>query len=177
MHKIIETKRLYLRQFTQDDFTALCRTLQDDAAMYAYNGALNDDEVQAWLDRQLSRYAKYGFGSWALVLKDSDEIAGQCGLSMQPWIDGELLEVGYLLEREHWHKGYATEAAQACIEYAFDKLGADEVCAMIRNINKPSQQVAMRCGMKKCDSMTKHYRGVDMPHDRYVIKRGEWYGY
>lgn len=177
MKKIIETQRLYMRQFTQENFAALCRTLQDEAAMYAYNGALSDDEAQAWLDRQLERYAKYGFGSWVLVRKVDELIVGQCGLSMQPWIKGELLEVGYLLERKHWHKGYVTEAARACIQYAFDVLGADEVCAMIRDINKPSQKVALRCGMVKCDSMTKHYRGVDMPHDRYVIKRGKQYGY
>ena len=177
MKKIIETKRLYMRQFTQEDFTALCRTLQDDAAMYAYNGAFNDDEAKAWLDRQLARYAQYGFGSWALVRKEDERIVGQCGLSMQPWIKCELLEVGYLLEHKYWHKGYATEAARACIQYAFDELGTDEVCAMIRDINKPSQQVAWRCSMVKRDSMTKHYRGVDMPHDRYVIKRGGQNGY
>lgn len=172
MEKIIETKRLYMRQFVQEDFDALCRTLQDDAAMYAYNGALSDAEVQEWLDRQLARYVQYGFGSWALVRKVDDLIVGQCGLSMQPWIKGELLEIGYLLERKHWHKGYATEAARACIQYAFEMLDADEVCAIIRDTNKPSQQVAMRCGMVKHDSMIKHYRGVDMPHNRYVIKRG-----
>lgn len=162
-----------MRQFVQEDFTALCKTLQDDKTMYAYNGALNDVEVQAWLDRQLARYAKYGFGSWALVLKENDIIVGQCGLSMQPWINGELLEVGYLLERQHWHKGYATEAAQACINYAFEILEVSEVCAMIRSNNYASQRVALRCNMKRCDSMVKQYRGINMLHDRYVIVKGD----
>ena len=62
---------------------------------------------------------------------------------MQPWKGGEVLEVGYLFERRHWHQGYATEAAKACKQYAFDVLQADEVCSIIRDTNIPSQQVAL----------------------------------
>lgn len=168
---ILETKRLYLREMNQADFTSLCRILKDEETMYAYEGAFNDTEVQEWLDRQLMRYKKWGFGLWAVVLKETEEMIGQCGLTMQPWKDSEQLEIGYLFERSHWHKGYAAEAAAACKKYAFEVLDADEVCSIIRDTNAASQKVALGNGTTPADTWTKHYRGVDMPHTRYVVQR------
>lgn len=166
---ILETERLYLRKLKQSDFEALCRTLQDDEAMYAYEGAFSDAQVHEWLDRQLSRYEKWGFGLWAVILKEDGQFIGQCGLTMQPWKDRKVLEIGYLFQRSHWHRGFAIEAASACKRYAFQTLGAKEVCSVIRDSNIPSQKVALRNGMTREDSWTKHYRGVDMPHYRYTI--------
>lgn len=168
---ILETERLYLREMTQDDFPSLCNILQDEETMYAYEGAFTDSEAQEWLDRQRARYQKWGFGLWAVILKDNGKMIGQCGLTMQPWKEEEVLEVGYLFERTHWHKGYATEAAKACKQYAFDVLQAKDVCSIIRDTNTASQHVAVRNGMTIEDTWTKHYRGVDMPHYRYVVRR------
>lgn len=168
---ILETERLILREMTQDDLPALQGILQDEETMYAYNGAFDEAETQAWLDRQLSRYAQYGFGLWSVVLKESGGMIGQCGLTMQPWRDDEVLEVGYLFNRAFWHHGYATEAARGCMEYAFDRLGAREVCSIIRETNLPSRRVAERNGMTVRDSWVKHYRGIDMPHMRYCAAR------
>lgn len=161
---ILETERLYLRELTQGDFDALSRILTDEETMYAYNGAFSPEETQEWLDRQLARYQKYGFGLWAAVLKENNEMIGQCGITMQPWKDKELLEIGYLFRRDCWHKGFATEAAVACKKYAFTKLNADKIHSIIRDTNIPSQNVAKRNGMTITDSWVKHYRGVDMPH-------------
>ena len=111
---VLQTKRLLLRQLTQEDFPALCKILQDKEVMYAYEHAFSDEEVQDWLNRQIERYEKYGFGLWAVILKDTGELIGQCGLTTQPWEDREVLEVGYLFQKAYWHQGYATEAAQAC---------------------------------------------------------------
>ena len=66
---ILETERLYLREMNQGDFHSLCKILQDDDTMYAYEGAFSDEEVQEWLDRQVSRYRKWNFGLWAVILK------------------------------------------------------------------------------------------------------------
>ncbi len=170
---ILETERLSLRELTQDDYPALCRILQDERVMYAYEGAFSDAEVQEWLDRQLARYKKWGFGLWAAVLKETGEVIGQCGLTMQLWKEREVLEIGYLFRRDCWHRGYATEAARACKAYAFEKLEAEEVCSIIRDINEASKRVAIRNGMMKTDVWTKHYRGVDMPHFRYVIVKAD----
>ena len=168
---ILETERLYLREMNQADFNSLCNILQDEDTMYAYEGAFSDSEVQEWLDRQIARYQKWNFGLWAVILKETDEMIGQCGLTMQPWKETEVLEIGYLFNRLYWHNGYATEAAKACKKYAFEILKADEVCSIIRNTNIASQNVAIRNGMKRKDTWTKYYRGVDMPHYRYVIQR------
>lgn len=168
---ILETERLYLRELVPSDFESLCKILKDKDTMYAYEGAFNDDEVQEWLDRQIARYQKLGFGLWAVVLKETNEMIGQCGLTMQPWKESEVLEIGYLFERSYWHRGYATEAAKACKKYAFETLNATEVCSIIRDTNFASQNVAIRNGMTRVDTWIKHYKGVDMPHDRYVVYR------
>ncbi len=169
---IIETPRLGLRPLTREDFPALCRTLQDPVAMVAYEGAFSDEEVWDWLDRQLERYARYGnFGLWAVIERASGLFVGQCGLTLQPWKGEAVLEIGYLFQRDRWHRGYATEAARACKAYAFDTLGVAEVCSIIRDTNLPSQRVALRNGMTPRDTMVKHYRGVDMPHTRYAVSR------
>ena len=96
---------------------------------------------------------------------------GQCGLTLQLWKGEEVLEIGYLFQRRHWHKGYATEAARACKQYAFETLNAEEVCSIIRDTNTASQRVAIRSGMTRADCWTKHYRGIAMPHYRYIAAR------
>ncbi|GLC78334.1 GNAT family N-acetyltransferase [Lacrimispora brassicae] len=168
---ILETQRLILRAMTQADFPSLCKILQNDDVMYAYDGTFNDAEVQSWLDKQLGNYKEYGFGLWAVVLKETGVMIGQCGLTMQNYDGGKVLEVGYLFQKEYWHHGYASEAAIACKEYAFDKLNAQEVYSMIRDTNIPSQNVAKRNDMTCIDKFVKHYRGVDMPHFLFSAKR------
>lgn len=170
---VLETPRLSLREMGEGDLPALRKMLRDDQVMTAYNGAFNEEETRDWLDRQMARYQRWGFGLWATVLRETGEMIGQCGLTMQPWKDGEVLEIGYLLQKEHWHRGYATEGALACVGYAFRRLGAEEVCSIIRDTNLPSQRVALRCGMVKTDRWVKHYRGVEMPHFRYVLRKGK----
>ena len=121
---VIETQRLLLREMTPADRPALCRILQDSEVMYAYNGPFSDEEVDEWLERQLTRYRQWGYGLWAVVLKATGEMIGQCGLTLQQWNGREMLEAGYLFQRSHWHQGYATEAASACMDYAFGSLNS-----------------------------------------------------
>ena len=168
---VLETARLRLRRLRPDDFGNLCLILQDAEAMYAYEHAFSDREVREWLDKQLGNYERYGFGLWAVELRGSGEFIGQCGLTMQGTPRGERLEVGYLFCRAHWHRGYATEAAAACMDYAFGALGADEVCSIIRENNLASRAVAERNGLVPEGRFTKHYYGVDMPHIVYVKRK------
>lgn len=169
---VIETPRLQLREMTPADRPALCRILQDSEVMYAYNGPFSDEEVDEWLERQLARYRQYGYGLWAVVLKATGEMIGQCGLTLQQWNGREMLEAGYLFQRSHWHQGYATEAARACMDYAFGTLNSPIVCSIIRDNNLPSQQVALRNGMtRRPGVMVKHYRGAGMPHWLFVRPR------
>lgn len=172
---LIESTRLFLRKMSQSDFNALCKILQNEEVMYAYEGAFSDKEVQEWLDRQIMRYKTDGFGLYAVILKESGEMIGQCGLTFQDFNGNQVLEVGYLFQKAYWHRGYATEAARACKEYAFTVLDADEVYSIIRDTNIPSQKVAERNGMVRVGVFTKHYRGVDMPHYAYAIKCSKTY--
>lgn len=170
-----ETPRLRLRLLTQEDLPRLCRTLQDPAAMTAYEHAFSDAEVREWLARQLARYRQHGFGLWAVCAKETGAFVGQCGVTWQEAGAGrQVLEVGYLFERVHWHKGYAAEAARACRDWAFRQLDAPEVYSIIRDNNLASQRVAMRNGMRPAGQLVKHYYGVDMPHILYRIDRTQW---
>lgn len=171
---IIETKRLILREMTREDYLSLAAILQDKDVMYAYDGPFSDEETHEWLERQLWRYGKYGFGLWAAVLKETGEMIGQCGLTIQDCAGPEILEVGYLFRKEYWHKGLAIEAARACRDYAFNTLEANELFSIIRDTNAASQNVAKRNGMTLRRSFIKHYRGADMPHCLFSITREEW---
>lgn len=168
---ILETERLYLREMTESDLPALRKILQDPLVMYAYEHAFSDAEVNVWLDKQKRRYAEDGFGLWAVILKATGEMIGQCGLTLQDYKDQRVLEVGYLFQKAYWHKGYATEATMACKEYAFSKLGAEEVFSIIRDTNVASQNVARRNGMTETGRFIKHYQGMDMPHVVFSVKR------
>lgn len=173
--KILKTPRLDLRELTKDDFESLCVMLYDPEVMYAYAHAFDEFEAHDWLDRQLDRYEYYGFGLWAVILRDTGELIGQCGLTMQNCNGDEVLEVGYLFSKAYWHNGYATEAAQACRDYAFDVLGANEVYSIIRDNNYASQNVAKRNGMRECGKFIKHYYGIDMPHLIFSVKKDDRY--
>jgi RimJ/RimL family protein N-acetyltransferase len=72
---------------------------------------------------------------------------GQCGLTRQHILSQDVIEVGYLFNRASWHQGYATEAATACVHYAFERLELDRVWAQIRDTNVASMNVARRLGM------------------------------
>lgn len=166
---IIETERLILRKMDNGDYSALCKILQDEDVMYAYEHAFSDDEVDEWLKKQLLRYETDGIGLWAVVLKENGEVIGQCGLTKQLWWGENVVEVGYLFRKDFWHKGYATEAAVACKDYAFNHLGEKRVYSIIRDLNLPSRRVALRNGMKVCGVQVKHYYGIDMPHLIYCV--------
>lgn len=168
---ILETKRLYLREMTRKDFPALCKILRDEDVMYAYAHAFSEAEARRWLDRQLRRYAEDGFGLWAAVLKETDEMIGQCGLAYQDWDGTRVLEIGYLFQKAYWGRGYATEAAARCKQYAFGVLRARQVYSIIRDTNIPSRKVAERNGMIPCGKTVKYYFGEYMPHIVYAAKK------
>lgn len=168
---LLETERLQFRKMNQTDFPDLCKILQDEEVMTAYEGAFSNEEVQDWLDRQLHRYREDGFGLNAVLLKNTGQMIGQCGLTVQEIPGRKVLEIGYLLRKEYWHKGYATEAAKAYKQYAFSVLNAEEVFSIIRDSNTASQNVAKRNGMSITGSFVKHYRGVDMPHLIFSVKK------
>jgi RimJ/RimL family protein N-acetyltransferase len=145
--RILETDRLILREFLPQDADALALLLSDPETMQYYPAPMDRAGVEQWIERNLRRYAADGVGLWAMVLKSTGEMIGDCGIIRQP-VEGEYLyEIGYHLRRDHWGQGLATEAAVACREWGFAHLGVSRLISLIRPENLPSQRVAERNGM------------------------------
>lgn len=168
MKVILETERLYLREWERSDKKNLAGFLKDEKVMYAYEHGFSDEEVAEWLEWNLRSYAENGYGLWAIVKKQDGLVIGECGLTNQVVSNKKYLEVGYHLSRQNWHQGYGIEAAQACKIYAFEKLKATEVVSIVRDTNLASMNVAIRNGMVARERFIKHYQGIDMPHYLFV---------
>jgi len=163
---ILETARVVLREFVPEDGPALARVLSDPETMRYYPAPLDRDEVTAWIDRNLRRYQNDGHGLWAMILKKSKELVGDCGITMQEVEGVSYREIGYHVRRDLWGQGLAIEAALACRDYGFAQLHADCLISIIRPENLPSRRVAEKNGMalwKTCE-----YRGL--PHCIYLIR-------
>lgn len=143
----VETKRLLLRPYTQEDETALFPILSNPENMRYYPAPFTEEKVRQWILRNIRRYKEDGFGLWAVILKESGQLIGDCGITLQP-IHGQMLpEIGYHLHPDFQGKGYATEAARFCVQLAFEKFGFPAVYCYMKHDNWPSMGVAGRLGM------------------------------
>jgi [ribosomal protein S5]-alanine N-acetyltransferase len=164
---ILETARLRLREFVPQDADALLAVLGDPVAMQYYPAAFDGQGVEEWIERNRSRYESDGYGLWAMLLKDSGELIGDCGCFLRDVAGRDEIEIGYHVRRDLWGNGYATEAAQACMQYAFTKLGVDCVISLIRPENVQSIRVAEKNGLT-CEKII-FWRGYD--HCIYAKQR------
>jgi ribosomal-protein-alanine N-acetyltransferase len=139
---ILETERLLLREFVPEDAAALTTILGDPVTMQYYPAPFPPTEIDDWIRRNRARYANDGFGLWAMVLKRTGELIGDCGCYVRELENAFEFELGWHVRRDHWSKGYATEAAQRCTSYAFSILRADRIIALIRPENLSSCRVA-----------------------------------
>ncbi len=145
---VIETQRLILREFKADDLDDLHAILSDPELMKHYPAPFTREKSQRWIEWNLENYAAYGFGLWAVILKQTDTFIGDCGITMQLIGGKREPEIGYHISRAHTGNGYATEAARACRNYAFDTLNLGTVYSYMRAENIASQNVARRNGMR-----------------------------
>jgi RimJ/RimL family protein N-acetyltransferase len=165
-----ETERLLLRPLMPQDADALAGVLSDPIAMRWYPHPFSRSEVEQWIARNRARYHDDGHGLWAMVLKRTGAVIGDCGLVMQD-VDGErLMEVAYHVRRDHWGEGFATEAAQECMRYAFATLKAERVISLIRPENQPSWRVAEKNGLKVWKQTTR----AGYLHLVYAMRREEF---
>lgn len=145
---ILETERLALREYTWDDFEVLYEMLSDPELMRYYPRPYDEQGVKAWIWRNMDRYARDGFGLWAVILKETGEMIGDCGITLQN-IHGQMLpEIGYHIRKKYQRQGYAAEAAAGCIKYAFEQLDFPRVYSYMKYTNEPSARTAMKNGMK-----------------------------
>lgn len=141
------TARLLFRRMTDDDIESMCQLLGDPDVMRHYPHPKSRAEVQRWIDWTKNNYDEHGFGLWVIEERSTGDFVGDCGLTMQT-VDGEqVLEVGYHVLPKHQGKGFATEAARACVAYGLDALGTGEVTAIIVPENTASRRVAEHLGM------------------------------
>lgn len=168
---ILETKRLILREMDQNDYDALYAVLADSDIMEHYPYTFDEARVRSWITRNMERYSIDGFGLWAVVLKETGEMIGDFGITMQN-IHGQWLpEIGYHIRADHQRKGYASEAAAACIRYAFENYDFPAVYSYMKYTNIPSQKTAIKNGMR----FIEEYEDSDNTYTRvFAITRTEW---
>lgn len=144
---ILETEELGLRKLTIDDLEKLHSILSDTETMQYYKSPFDMDKTKGWIEWNIDNYSQYGFGLWAVVLKASNEFIGDCGITMQN-IHGKLVpEIGYHIDKRFWKRGYATQAARACLKYILDNTDFNEVYSYQKYTNIPSRRVAEKMGM------------------------------
>ena len=154
-----------------DDFDGLLAILSDPETMQHYPKPYDEAGTERWLRWSMNNYREYGFGLWAIVRKDTGEMIGDCGLTMQP-IDGEQLpEIGYHIHRDHWRQGFGKEAARAVRDWAFAHTDFDRLYSYMKYTNVPSQATAAAAGLKKVKEYPDDEDGILYV---YAITREEW---
>ena len=168
---VIETERLFLREMTVTDFDALNRVLSDSDIMQHYPDSFDASKVKNWIHRNLERYRIFGFGLWAVCLKETGEMIGDCGLTMQLIGDQIKPEIGYHIRADHQRKGYATEAARAVRDWTFRNTPFNIVYSYMKHTNIPSARTAMAYGCKQVDEFTDDVNEITKV---FAITKEEW---
>ena len=141
-----DTARLTFREMTPGDLDDMAALLGDPDVMTYYPRPKTRQEAAQWIDWNRRLYRTHGYGLW--VLTAAGDFVGDCGLTPQI-VDGVTeLEVGYRVLPGLQGRGYATEAAAACRDFARTVLGASRLIAIIHPDNRPSQRVAEKIGLR-----------------------------
>ncbi|MBN8657409.1 MAG: GNAT family N-acetyltransferase [Anaerolineae bacterium] len=143
----LATERLFLRQFTMDDRESLFKITQepDIFQYFPTKTAWDLEKVDRSIQHQIEHWNQFGYGLWAVTLRETGQLMGWCGLEFLP--DTNETEVGYLLSGVFWGKGYATEAARASVEFGKKNIGLKEIIGLTDPLNIASQRVLGKCGL------------------------------
>lgn len=167
----IETERLILRELTYDDFDSLYEVLADSDIMQHYPYTFDENRVSNWIIKNIERYQIFGFGLWAVVLKSTGEMIGDCGITMQN-INGSIKpEIGYHISKKHQRQGYAKEAARNCRDWAFENTPFNTLYSYMKGTNIASYHTAMSMRMHKVDEFLDEENETTVV---YAINRTEW---
>jgi ribosomal-protein-alanine N-acetyltransferase len=146
----LATQRLVLRSMVANDLDDLLGIFGDPLVMAAFRSEpLDREQVCAWLERNLDHQREHGYGLFAVCLRDSRRLIGDCGLELMEVSGERVAELGYDLRSDYWNHGYATEAACAVRDYAFGTLRLPRLVSLIQPGNPASERVARKTGLKK----------------------------
>jgi [ribosomal protein S5]-alanine N-acetyltransferase len=155
----LETPRLVLRRLSSDDVDSLAPYMADPEVMRYMGGrTMTPEETAARIERFVEIFEVDGIGQFAVERREDGLVLGRCGIlnwEIDPWRpvaraetdEPTETEIGYLLGRPHWGRGYATEAATAVRDYALSELGEERLIALIQDGNVASKRVAEKLGM------------------------------
>lgn len=168
----LTTDRLILRPFTPDDAPALHHLVAAPGVMQYFPTPEPPDlaRVERLIARQSAEWEERGYAWWAVTLPGTGTLLGWCGLQYLP--DTDETEVGYLLGREYWGHGYATESARASVAFGFERFDFVEIIGITHPENVASQNVLKKCGMR----FTAATRYFNMDCFRFAVDRSEWPG-
>jgi RimJ/RimL family protein N-acetyltransferase len=145
MDYLIETTRLGLREFSLEDAESMY-SLNLDQEVLKFTGDIpfkSVIEAKEFL-ANYSDYKRNGFGRWTVVLKETHEAIGWCGLKRH---DEGFVDIGFRFLKKEWNKGFATESAQACLKYGFEELGLSEIIGRVATENIGSIKVLEKLEM------------------------------
>jgi [ribosomal protein S5]-alanine N-acetyltransferase len=145
----IETQRLVLREFQQEDFRALAPILADPQVMkFSPTGVISIAQTQERIEGFIACYKEFGFGKWAVLFKECNTLIGYCGIAVDRIDRKDEKELGYRLDSKFWGKGLATEAASAAIQYGFEQFNLPYVLGIVERANIASVRVLEKIGMR-----------------------------
>ena len=147
----IETERLILREMNEEDFDDLYCVLADSDIMQHYPYTFDEKRVRGWIEKNQERYQIFGFGLWAVCLKENGKMIGDCGLTLQPIGNTIKPEIGYHIQKTYQRKGYAKEAAIAVRDWAFTHTPFQTIYSYMNSTNLPSMQTAQAYGCQRVD--------------------------
>lgn len=145
----IETKRLILREFQPKDVHQIAPILANPQVMkFSPTGILSALQTQEKIDGFITSYKEFGFGKWAVIFKESNQLIGYCGIAIEQIDNVTEREIGYRLHPNFWGKGLATEAASATIQYGFEQFKFTDIIGIVNPANTASVRVLEKIGMK-----------------------------
>jgi RimJ/RimL family protein N-acetyltransferase len=153
----LETPRLFLRLMQSSDLDDLLKIFGDPKVMASFGVApFNHEQMEGWMQRNIDHQKLHGYGLFSVILKSEGLLIGDCGLEHMK-VDGELAtELGYDFRSDYWNQGFATEAATALRDYAFNVLDLPRLISLIRVGNEASKRVSEKIGMRFVDAFTQN---------------------
>ena len=139
MTQIIETERLSIRELNHQDIESLSNILLDyDVMKYSFRNIKSTDDIKNYIESCLLNYKKFGFGQWAVILKEKNNLIGVCGLNAGFEKDKDIIHINCRFAKLLWGKGLANEAIKGIIKFAKDSLKIPRVYALIEPENVKS---------------------------------------